>query len=767
MRARWAATTAFAVLVAGLTVVGPASAAPASNAGPGSGSGPAGPAEARVCGAPSPGHAVCGAVQLLYPGKDWHPGRAARYTGKPGGGGGGGTVVGLPSSGYYPGDLQSAYGLGAAAAAVGAGPSAPTVAVVDAYDDPNAASDLAAYRASLSGATDPNTGLTDLAIPPLCGGTTTTGCVTFTKVNQSGGTSYPRANSGWAEEISLDLDMISAVCPGCNIVLVEASSSGFSNLDAAVAYAQSLHPAAITNSYGGSEFSSETSYDGTYSAGVATAVTAASGDNGYGVEFPAASPGLTAVGGTSLSYSGTGSHLVWNPQTAWSSAGSGCSAFESLPAWQNDPGVYSLSSDCSARQVADVSAVADPSTGVAVYDTYNEPGWLVFGGTSVSAQIIGAVYGLAAGAGALQPAPSALYPDTTTGGAGPTPGLVPVTSGSNTSCGDYLCDAADSLSGGYNGPTGLGTPAGVGAFETASVTSGSLSLSPSAETLTAGTSAGPFTVDLSAPAPSGGLSVTLTTSSSTGGFSTSSTPSAAPSSPLTVTIGAGSTQSPSLYYYDTTAGTPAVNASATGWAGATLGVTVTAGPLASISVSPSSAQVPEGATQVFVASGNDAYGNPVSVNPTWTTTVSGSFSSTTGASTTFTAGTSTGSGQVTATVGGVSGAAAVTVTSLSAMSVTVTAGSVSKKGPNYHVPLMVAASNGSTTAPLDGASVTLQIFAGTACSGTAASTGSGTTATNGQVSFTFSTHQAGSWCALANVTASGYSPGSGTTTFQT
>ena len=151
--------------------------------------------------------------------------------------------------------------------------------------------------------------------------------------------------------------MISAICPGCNIVLVEASSSGFSNLDAAVAYAQNLNPAAITNSYGGSEFSSETSYNGTYSAGPATAVTAATGDNGYGVEFPAASPGLTAVGGTSLSYSGTGSNLVWNPQTAWSSAGSGCSAFESLPAWQDDPGVYSLSSDCAARQVGDVSAV--------------------------------------------------------------------------------------------------------------------------------------------------------------------------------------------------------------------------------------------------------------------------------------------------------------------------------------------------------------------------------------------------------------------------
>lgn len=339
------------------------------------------------------------------------------------------------------------------------------MAVVDAYDDPNAASDLAAYRASLSGATDPHTGLSDTATPPLCSSTTTTPCVSFKKVNQSGRTSYPRGNTGWAEEISLDLDMVSAVCPSCNIVLVEASSNSFSNLATAVAYAKTLHPAAIANSYGGGEFSSEaSSYNGTYSGTSGTAMTAATGDSGYGVEFPAASPGLTAVGGTSLIFSRTSSGLTWNSQTVWSSAGSGCSSYERMPSWQNVQGVYSLPADCSGRQVGDASAVADPSTGVAVYDTYRQSGWLVFGGTSVSTQIIGATYGLAAGSGTLQAGPGALYPDVHSG-TGSTPGLVPVISGSNASCGDYLCDAAtNALSSGYNGPTGLGTPYGVSAF---------------------------------------------------------------------------------------------------------------------------------------------------------------------------------------------------------------------------------------------------------------------------------------------------------------
>jgi subtilase family serine protease len=635
------------------------------------------PPEAHACGAPAAGQAQCFALQLLYPSKDWHPGPSAHGSGG-GGGGGTNTVPPPPSSGYYPGDLQSAYNLASAAAAFGPGPSAPTVAIVDAYDDPNAASDLAAYRASLSGATDPNTGIADATIPPLCSSTVTTGCVTFTKLNQSGGTSYPRGNSGWGEEISLDLDMISALCPACNIDLVEASSSSFSNLSQAESEAGSLHPAAITNSYGGSEFSSESSYNSIYSYSSGTAVTVASGDSGYGVEFPAASPGVTAVGGTSLTYSGTGSGLVWDAQTVWSGAGAGCSAYETMPSWQADQGVYSLSSDCNGRQVADISAVADPSTGVAVYDTYNEPGWMVFGGTSVSAQLIGAMYALAAGNGGLQPGPSALYPDSAGGSTGATTGLVSVTAGSDGSCGDYLCEAGSGeLSSGYNGPAGLGTPDGVAAFSSSSSTS---------------------------PSPSFSLAATPTSQTVSPGGSTSYTLTISPSG---------------------------------GFSG---------------SVSLSESGLPSSATATF------------SPNPATT-------SSTLSVSTTSSTGAGTYAVTITGTSGSLKSSTSVTLVVQSptsgTMTVSVSAGTLSTRGHSYKVPLTVTAAAASSGSPISGAAVSLSIFSGSTCSGTVAASGTGTTGSNGQTSFTFSTKQAGTWCASAAVTASGYSTGSGETTFNT
>ncbi len=481
------------------------------------------------------------------------------------------------------------------------GSAAPTVAIVDAYDDPNAASDLAAYRASMNGSTDPNTGLSDGTIPPLCSSTVTSGCVTFTKVSQTGGTKYPTGNAGWAEEISLDLDMVSAVCPDCNILLVEASSSSMANLATAEQEAESYHPVAIGNSYGGSEFNGETSYNTVYSSSSGTAITAATGDDGYGTLFPAVSPLVTAVGGTSLSYTGSGTSLAWDAQTVWSDAGSGCSSYEATPTWQQDQGVYSLSADCSGRQVADVSADANPATGVATYDSYGESGWLVFGGTSVSTQIIGATYGLAAGTGTLKASPQTLYPDSgaTTG---PTPGLVPVSSGYNTtSCGDYLCNAADSLKSGYNGPTGLGTPYGLTAFSSAAAppppTSGSLSFGPTSEVLTAGVASGEITVDLSTGAPSAGTSVLLSTSSAGGGFSTSS--GGQFTTTLTLpTISSGNSSSEPFYYEDTTAGSPTITASASGWGSGTLPTTVSAGPLKTIKVSPSSVTLAEGGAPV-------------------------------------------------------------------------------------------------------------------------------------------------------------------------
>ncbi|MGH9302959.1 MAG: S53 family peptidase [Acidimicrobiales bacterium] len=324
--------------------------------------------------------------------------------------------------GYTPCDLQSAYNLPSASAGSG-----ETVALVDAYNDPNAEADLAVYRSAY--------GL------PAC--TTSNGC--FRKVNQSGGTSYPRGNANWSEEISLDLDMVSATCPNCRILLVEASSTSLSNLGVAEDTAVSLGASAVSNSYGASEFSGETTYDSYYDhPGVA--ITASSGDSGYGVEWPAASPYVTAVGGTSL-YPASGTARGWT-ESAWSGASSGCSAFEAEPSWQQALGLPG----CSARMVADVSAVADPDTGVAVYDTFNTSGWLVFGGTSVASPIVASVYALASNAGAVG---YGSYPY------GHTSSLYDVVSGSNGSCSPaYLCTGVS----GYDGPTGLGTPDGDGAF---------------------------------------------------------------------------------------------------------------------------------------------------------------------------------------------------------------------------------------------------------------------------------------------------------------
>jgi subtilase family serine protease len=318
-------------------------------------------------------------------------------------------------AGFGPADIRSAYSLSASN-------STQTVAIVDAYDDPNAESDLAAYRSHY-------------ALSPC---TTANGC--FRKVNQSGGTKYPRANAGWAEEISLDIDMVSATCPGCHILLVEASNSSLANLGAAVNYAASQPGvAAISNSYGGGEYSTEASDAGRYYTHPGIAITVSSGDNGYGVEFPAAANTVTAVGGTSLRRDSSARGFG---ETAWSGAGSGCSAYVPKPAWQKDAG-------CARRTVADVSAVADPNTGVAVYDTYRDGGWLVFGGTSVSSPIVGSVYAMG------NPAGSPSQPYATPAG------LFDVTSGANGSCSPgYLCTAGP----GYDGPTGLGTPNGTSAF---------------------------------------------------------------------------------------------------------------------------------------------------------------------------------------------------------------------------------------------------------------------------------------------------------------
>jgi subtilase family serine protease len=378
------------------------------------------------------GVAHCNAIQLLNPAVNWHGtyssvGKGGKGSGGGHGGGGGGTTF----TGYTAEQIQSAYGLSAAITNFKTG--SQTVAIVDAYNDPNAVQDLATYRKIM--------GLSSSA-----GGT-------LTQVSQTGSATYlPTDNTSWSEEISLDLDMVSAVCPSCNILLVEANSASLSDLATAVDYA-ATHANVVSNSYGSKEFSGETAYDANYShPGVV--ITASAGDSGYGVQYPAASPTVVSVGGTTLT---TATNSRGWSESVWSGTGSGCSAVEPNPGWQPK------TSYCQSRTVADVAAVADPNTGVAVYDSYGEPGWMVFGGTSVASPIIASVFALAGNAGTLGPsAAQGLYSATSTS-------LNPVTSGANARrCKNYLCNAAYSTTNNvgspYNGPTGNGTPNGVNSF---------------------------------------------------------------------------------------------------------------------------------------------------------------------------------------------------------------------------------------------------------------------------------------------------------------
>ena len=324
--------------------------------------------------------------------------------------------------GFSPAQLKTAYGL--------SGGSAPLVAVVDAYAHPNPLADLTVYRNQFG----------------LNGSPT----FTFTQVNQSGASAPLAAgNTGWGQEEMLDLEMVSAICPACPILYVGANSASFNDLATAVNTAARLGAKVISNSYGGNEFSSETTLAGAYNhPGVA--ITVSSGDSGYGAQAPAAFNTVTAVGGTHLVLNSNGGR---SSETVWSGAGSGCSAYIAKPSWQHD-------SACSRRTISDVSAVADPATGVAVYDSYGSTGganWYVFGGTSVAAPIIGGVYALS---GNTTGTPASLaYSHTGS--------LFDVTSGSNGRCthgknaaGAYLCAGVA----GYDGPSGLGTPNGTGAF---------------------------------------------------------------------------------------------------------------------------------------------------------------------------------------------------------------------------------------------------------------------------------------------------------------
>jgi N-acetylneuraminic acid mutarotase len=372
------------------------------------------PGVQALCGTPAKGHVTCFALR-----------RTDAVGGK-------GLQPAVTPAGYGPADLASAYQIPAN------GGAGATVAIVDAFDDPNAEADLAVYRSQFG-------------LPPC---TTANGC--FQKVDQRGGTDYPPSNDGWAGEISLDLDMVSAVAPAAHILLVEADDNTDINLALSVDQAVAMGAKYVSNSYGtgysstpgSGEDSSETSVMDPHYNHPGVVVTASSGDDDFGVSYPAASQYVTSVGGTSLSRDSSPrgwTESVWH--NSFGGPGSGCSVFEPKPAFQTDTG-------CDMRAVADVAAVADPVTGVAVYDSFGTGGgWGQYGGTSASAPIIASVYAVA-GTPVSGTYPNS-YPYARTSA------LNDVTTGANGTCSpSYLCTAGT----GYDGPTGLGTPAGVAAF---------------------------------------------------------------------------------------------------------------------------------------------------------------------------------------------------------------------------------------------------------------------------------------------------------------
>ena len=402
----------------------------------------------NVCAQPQAGHAACAAQQLVlrsshrlvHPHVRAHPtftqvfprhrpaGALAAAPAAAPQGSMSSTPASAPAAGT-PAYLQQAYDLTYLSQTAGAG---DTVAIVDAGDDLNAQGDLATYRSTYG-------------LPPC---TTGNGC--FAKVNQTGGASpLPSpAGSDWEAEMSLDLDAVSALCPNCHILLVETNSSLTTDLDAGLTTAIALGANQVSNSWAGT--SSAPVGAGTFSG--TAAIIAATGDHGYpgaGVDnYPAAFPGVTAAGGTTLSGAAGGTSNRGYTESAWSlnssgvgwGGGSGCDIHEPKPAYQSDTG-------CAGRSYADVSADANPDTGLRVYDTGNG-GWIVEGGTSLATPLIAAFEALTGVNGATAQwaySDSALLND-------------PV-SGSTGSCAAgiaYICNAGT----GYDGPTGIGSISG-------------------------------------------------------------------------------------------------------------------------------------------------------------------------------------------------------------------------------------------------------------------------------------------------------------------
>lgn len=448
-----------------------------------------------ACAAPAPGEAGCLALELVpqtaAARAHTHPLGITRSTPIRA------ATAAEGAFGFRPQDLHSAYALSAAA------PSAQTVALVDAYNDPHAEADLGVYDKEFK----------------LSECTTANGC--FQQVNQKGESGvlslpFPQTQQaleaeeavcnaevgeweaacqeveeaqGWATEISLDIEVAHATCPNCRIALVEAKSPAYLDFEAAEeAAVVKLKATEVSNSWGGEPLLADSSAFN--HPGVV--ITASAGDAGYlnwdgprpaeekYADYPASSPHVVAVGGTRLSLAGG----AWAGETVWNghgAGGGGCSTTFAAQPWQLSVSDWSSVGCGVHRAVADVSADADPYTGVAVYDSGSEcaTGWCTFGGTSLASPLIASVFALAGGAHRVEypaktvyenavEAPGSLH-DVTTGSNGkcsnaPGPNGVSGCSAAEeaaASCSSHLICLAAS---GYDGPTGVGTPDGLAAF---------------------------------------------------------------------------------------------------------------------------------------------------------------------------------------------------------------------------------------------------------------------------------------------------------------
>lgn len=326
-------------------------------------------------------------------------------------------------AGWAPTDFQTRYALPSSTKGSG-----QVVAIVDAYDNPNVASDLAEYR-------------TEFGL----------GTANFTKYNQEGQTSgYPSGSVGWGVEIDLDVDMVSAVCPKCTIDLIEANSSSSSDLDAANEEAVKLGAHIVSNSW--ICYDSNSCVDPSAFSSKGVTFLAASGDAGYNNNGnPESLAGVVSVGGTVLSKSGSK-----YSEAVWDGAGGGCSSNGgssgvTKPSWQKDP-------DCTYRTDSDVSAVA---WDVAEYDTYGYSGWFTVGGTSVASPMTAGVIALAGNASKLNAGEGFWKLKNKK----KKKDFNDITTGSDGSCsGEYLCEAGTGQFGTYAGPTGWGTPHGTKAY---------------------------------------------------------------------------------------------------------------------------------------------------------------------------------------------------------------------------------------------------------------------------------------------------------------